>query len=235
MAVSWVASGGSGCLGHPTPGPWGLQPPLLGRQPLPDTSGGGRLHPHPRLRGRTPDAPGQPPRWPHLGRSHSHSPRRGPRPALPGCTLQSTHPLATAEPSPAKPGARAVWTRGAEGAGGLGGGGGAAGPGWDSQRLQARQLPQRLGGDTSQLVVLQHPARRGGAWRTRGRRSGRLPAPHPRGSSLSPHLQRPRGSRPSPAHGQGCPRLWGARRGHGRVRQRQRGGRQRSKETYGQH
>lgn len=29
----------------------------------------------------------------------------------------------------------------------------------DSQRLQARQLPQRLGGDPSQLVVLQHPVR----------------------------------------------------------------------------
>lgn len=42
-------------------------------------------------------------------------------------------------------------------------------PAWapcDSQRLQARQLPQRVRGDSSQLVVLQHPVRGGQGWRS---------------------------------------------------------------------
>lgn len=177
VAVSWVAgvsptqshpSGGSGCLGHPTPEPWGLEQPTWRRQPLPDTSGGW-LSPLP------PQTPGQNARRPRTAALVA-PPREvlfpqswaGPGASLPRIHPQvDTHPLTTAEPRHSEAGNTGCLNVGDKG----GAEEGAGRPGWDSQRLQARQLPQRLGGDASQLVVLQHPVRRGGAWRTHGMRS----------------------------------------------------------------
>lgn len=128
--------------------------------------------PHtPGCNGRTPVAWGLLPWWPYLGRSYSHSPLG--EAFLPQDTQARVHmhPLRTT----AKPAATKVrsgflsrgWRGGLEEKGGLRPGPRCdSGPRklvtprtalGDSQRLQARQLPQRLSGDSSQLVVLQHP------------------------------------------------------------------------------
>lgn len=68
----------------------------------------------------------------------------------------------------------------------------------DSQGVQARQLPQGLGGDPSQLVVLQHPVRRGRGLRTPAHGAGGPPEPPTSHTLPSAPASGPEGPGPAP-------------------------------------